>query len=188
MGVAESYLSKVGVQTGNAMKTALFELLLNRYRNTYEGLLAEKFAASVVNRLFCEVAADPELQTFVTENSSLIESQARELAKEDGVCWALTNAVYCFCYGKYVDSGGKVGMFSHPFLGYVRALQRVIGGHESPNFLDFFESRVGHASVEPLLNLWELGLYKYLPETPDSKLVMSEVASFVRSVKSSALK
>jgi hypothetical protein len=186
MGVPETYLSKVGVQTSNSMKLALFEVLLKRYRSTFEGDLAEKLAASVVDSLFCERAVNPELQKFVAENGALIGSKAKELAKEERLCRALTSAIYSFCYGKYIDSGGKVGMFSHPFLGYVRALQQVIGGKEPISFLESFESKVGRTSVRALFNLWELGIYRYLPYTPDSKLMMDEVSVFVRSVKSSA--
>jgi hypothetical protein len=44
------------------------------------------------------------------------------------------------------------------------------------------------ASTEPLFNLWLLGIYRYLPYTPDSKLMMDEVSLFAKSVKSSVLK
>jgi hypothetical protein len=87
-----------------------------------------------------------------------------------------------------LDAGGKVAMLFHPFLGYVRALQQVVGGNEPISFLESFESKVGRASTEPLFNLWLLGIHPYLPYTPDSKLMMDEVSLFAKSVKSSVLK
>jgi hypothetical protein len=181
MAFVENYLSKIGVQTGNVMKTALFELLVSRYRAAYEADLADKLAASVVNRLFCETANDAELRSFADESTALVESKVKELSSEDALCKALTCAVYNFCYGRYVDSGRKVGMLSHPFLGYVRALQEVASGNERTNFLEALESKVGEESVRPLVNPWLLGLYRPLPSTPDSKLMLDEVAAFRNS-------
>ena len=170
------------------MKRILFELLLTRYRVADKTDFADKLAASVVNRLFCETADDTELRSFAEENMTLIETKAKELATEDPLCRALTCAIYNFCYGKYIDSGGKVGMFSHPFLGYVRALQEVINGKEPASFLESFESKVGEKNVAPLLNLWFLGFYRPLPHTPDSKLMLNEVISFGGAVGSSVVR
>jgi hypothetical protein len=187
MPFVENYLSKVGLQTGDGMKRILFELLLTRYQVADKTDRADKLAASVVNCLFCEVTNNSELRSFAEENRTLIESKAKELSAEGILCRALTCAVYNFCYGKYVDSGGKVGMFFHPFLGYVRALQEVVNGKEPASFLESFESKVGQRNVAPLLNLWLLGLYRPLPHTPDSKLMMDEVISFGKSVRSSVV-
>jgi hypothetical protein len=178
----ENYVSKAGLQTGNGMKRILFELLLTRYRVADKTDHAEKLAASVVNYLFCETADNAELRSFSEESRSLIESKAKELSADSQLCRALTCAMYIFCYGKYIDSGGKVGMFSHPYLGYVRALQEVINGKERASFLESFEAKVGQRNVAPLSNLWLLGLYRPLPYTPDSKLMMDEVVSFGTSV------
>ncbi|HWW13252.1 MAG TPA: hypothetical protein VN310_01220 [Candidatus Dormibacteraeota bacterium] len=187
MPFVENYLSKVGLQTGDGMKRILFELLLARYQVADKTDRSDKLAASVVNCLFCEVADNSELRSFEEENRALIESKAKELSAEGALCRALTCAVYNFCYGKYVDSGGKVGMFFHPFLGYVRALQEVVNGKEPASFLESFESKVGQRNIAPLLNLWLLGLYRSLPHTPDSKLMMDEVISFGKSVRSSVV-
>jgi hypothetical protein len=182
MAVVEKYLSKVGVQTGDGMKRILFGLLLARYRLTDKTDFADKLAASVVNSLFVETANDAELRSFAAENTTLIESKAKELSTEDPLCRALTCAIYLFSYGKYIDSGGKVGMFSQPFLGYVRALQEVIDGKQPTSFLNSFESKVGHRNAVPLSNLWRLGLYRPLPYTPDSKHMVDEVIVFGQSV------
>jgi hypothetical protein len=139
-----------------------------------------------VDYLFCEITAYPELRPFASENRALIESRAKELSIDDILCWALTCAMYNFCYGRYVDSGGKIGMFSHPFLGYVRALREVATGRERASFLDSFKLKVGEKNVTPLLNLWLLGLYRPLPYTPDSKVMIDEIVSFRELVKSSS--
>jgi hypothetical protein len=186
MPSVENYLSKVGAQTGNGMKRILFDLLLARYQAADKTDFADKLAASVVNRLFCETGDEPELRSFAEANTALIETKAKELSAEDPLCRALTCAIYNFCYGKYIDSGGKVGLFSHPFLGYVRALQEVINSKEPASFLESFESKVGEKNVAPLLNLWFLGLYRPLPYTPDSKLMLNEVVSFAKAVGSSS--
>ena len=182
MAFVENYLSKVGVQTGNAMKASLFELLVRRYKGTHDPEFSEKLAASVVNSLFCETSDNDELRAFAKENEALVKSKAKELAVDEPLCRALTCAIYNFCYGKYVDSGRKVGLVSHPFLGYVRALQQVIEGKEPASFLETFESKVGENNVLPLLNLWFLGLARPLPPNPDSKRMMDEVASFCRTI------
>lgn len=187
MPFVENYLSKVGLQTGDGMKRILFELLLTRYQVADKTDCADKLAASVVNYLFCEMAGNSELRSFAEESRTLVESKAKELSAEGTLCRALTCAIYNFCYGKYIDSGGKVGMFVHPFLGYVRALQEVVDGKEPTSFLESFELKVGQRNVAPLLNLWLLGLYRPLPYTPDSKLMMDEVISFGKSVRSSAV-
>jgi hypothetical protein len=188
MSVVENYLSKVGVQTGNGMKRILFDLLLTRYRLADKTDFADKLAASVVNYLFGETADDPELRSFAEQNNMLVESSAKELATEEPLCRALTCALYIFCYGKYIDAGGEVGIFSHPFLGYVRALQQVVIGKERASFLESFETKVGRRNVAPLSNLWTLGLYKPLPYTPDSQNMVDEVVLFGRSVGSSVVK
>ncbi len=182
MPFVEDYLSKVGLQTGDAMKRMLFELLLTRYGLADKTDFADKTASSVVNYLFCETSDNPELRSFAKENSTLVESKAKELSKEDPLCRALTCAVYLFCYGKYVDSGHKVGLLSHPFLGYVRALQEVASGKERIDFLGQFYAKVGRVNVAPLENLWLLGLFRPLPYTPDTKLIMDEVVLYGRSV------
>jgi hypothetical protein len=178
----DNYVSKVGVETGNLMKRVLFGLLSTRYGVSDKTIFAEKLAASVVNFLFGEAADNPELRSFAQENGALIESKAKELSTEEALCRALTCAIYNFCYGKYVDSGGKVGLLVHPFLGYCRALREVIVGKESLRFLESFEAKVGYNNVVPLSNLWLLGLYRPLPYTPDSKLMMDQVVSFAKSV------
>lgn len=188
MAVVEAYLSKAGVQTGNAMKLVLFELLLKRYRNRFAGDIPDKLASAVVDHLFGETSKYPEVKTFNDENMGLVDSKARELCNEPMLCQALTCAMYNFCYGKYVDSGKKVGFFASPFLGYVRALQQVMTGAEPVSFLSSFEAKVGRENVAPLYNLWALGLYRPLPYTPDSKLMMDEVVSFARSVGSTSVR
>jgi hypothetical protein len=184
MSLVERYISKVGAQTGDTMKVILFELLVDRYRcrPTDKGDRAEKLAACVVDYLFCETSKHSELQSFTSENAALIESRAKELASDENLCRALTCALYNFCYGKYVDSGRKVGIFFHHFLGYVRALQEVIACREPASFLNSFEVKAGANNVAPLLKLSLLGLFRPLPHTPDSKLMMDEVASFGQSI------
>jgi len=188
MAFVESYLSKIGVQTGNAMKLVLFELLLKRYRGEYTDDVPDKLATAVVDYLFGEQSKYAEVRAFLAESRNLVDSKARELYNEPMLCQALTCAMYNYCYGKYVDSGGKVGFLVSPFIGYMRALQRVVTGGEPASLLDSFESKVGRENVAPLYNLWTLGLYKPLPQTPDSKLMMDEVVSFARSVSSTVLR
>jgi len=190
MSFVERYLSSVGTETHDAMKLILGKLLLNRYRAIYEADFAVKLAVAVANYLFCDqVPADAtEARSFATSNEALIKSNAEELSKESALCQALTCAVYNFCYGKYVDSGRKVGLLFHPFVGFVRSLQEVVRGNEPISFLDSLYPKVGHENVEPLLRLWLLGLYRTLPYLPDSKLMMDEVVLFGKSIGLSLVK
>jgi hypothetical protein len=178
MSFVERYLSDVGLQSHDLMKITLGKLLLRRYDTTYDADFATSLAVSVANYLFCDQATNTDAQSFAEKNRELIESKAKELSTDDALCRALTCAVYNFCYGKYVESGGKVGLLLHPFLGYVRALQRVMSGKEPVSFLD--SSKVGQENVLPLLTLLRLGLYRPLPYTPDSKVMMDEIVSFGR--------
>ena len=66
-------------------------------------------------------------------------------------------------YAKYVDSGREVGYLFHPFLAYVRALQR----HEFDVTSRIAESnKVPPESCLPLLHLSQLKLMRPLPWTP----------------------
>ena len=183
MAFIESYISKVGIESVNAMKVILYELLHKRYRTEYAEDFSGKLAAAVSNYLFCSEPTEEEFKSFAIENSELIKSKAKELSVDESLCRALTCAVYNFCYGRYVDSGGKIGFLSAPFLGFLRALQRVMDGRESLDLLDSFYPKVGRENVRPLLNLWWLGLYRPLPNTPDSKRMMEEISLFGRSVR-----
>ena len=190
MPFVERYLSKIGTDTHDAMKLILVEFLRKRYQAAYEPWFAVELAAAVANYLFCDqTQADPtEARFFAIPYEELITSEAKELSKEDALCRALTCAVYNFCYGKYVDSGRKVGLLFHPFLGFVRAVQEVRSGKEPVSFLDSLYPKVGYENVKPLLNLWLLGLYRTLPYLPDSKLMLDEVVLFGKSVGSSVVK
>lgn len=179
MSVVEKHLSKVGRISHDRMKVALFQVLLSRYRPAYGEDFAEYLAAAVANHLFSDEASEGG-KAFATANDALIKAKARELSKEDALCRALTCAVYNYCYGKYVESGRKVGLLFHPFLGYVRMFQRVVHGKESARALD--SSDVGPENILPLVNLLALGLYRDLPFTPDSKLMLDEVVSFEKSI------
>jgi hypothetical protein len=166
------------------MKMALGKYLLLRYEATFEGESATKLAVAVTNYLFCdEPPADAtEARSFAAKHQAMIESKARELADDESVCRVLTCAAYNLCYGKYVDSGRKVGLLINPYLGFVRALQEVINGNESAEFLYSPYSKVGRDNVEPLMKLWGLGLYRPLPYTPDPKTMMDEIIKFGRSI------
>jgi hypothetical protein len=120
----EAYLSKIGRESHDAMKVVLFELLRTRYRAVYDEEFAAKLAAAVANFLFCDGPKNDETgaQSFGAANEALIKSRAEELSTDDALCRALTCAVYNSCYGKYIESGGRVGLLLAPFLGYVRAL------------------------------------------------------------------
>ncbi len=188
MSFVEGYISKVGVESVNAMKVVLYELLQKRYETEYEHDFACRLAAAVANYLFCNEPTAEEFQSFAAKNKALIESKAKQLSSEDSICKALTCSIDNFCYGKYVDSGRKIGLLMHPFLAFTRGLQQVIEGKEPVDFLDSFYPKVGHENVKPLLNLWRLGLYRPLPHTPDSKRMMEEIARFGRSVGSLLMK
>ncbi len=184
MSFAATYLSNVGTQTHDAMKMILGKLLLNRYRALYDADFAVKLAVAVANYLFCDKPSPPasEALSFATANEALIKSKAKELSSDEALCRALTCAAYNCCYGKYVDSGHKVGLLFHPFLGFVRSLQEVIRGKEPVSFLESVYAEVGYENVGPLLNLWTLGLYRLLPYAPDSKLMLDEVLLFGESI------
>ena len=179
MGMTERYLSQIGTYTGDQMKNALYQLLIPRYFWTlWNSESAQKLASSVVNFLFCEPGSG-EIARFMAEQQPLIESKARELATDEAVCRALTCAVYNFSYGRYVDSGGTVGIFSAPFLGFIRAIQEVTSGRERASFLESFIAKVGSRGAQPVLRLLDCGLYRPLPHTPDSKLMRDEVARLI---------
>ncbi len=190
MGFVEQAISRMGMETGNAMKTALWSHLVYRYSCTDcsdAELLkkvnanpehAEKVAGAIVNHLFCEDSSNEELRTFTLENISYVRSKAQELNHEEWVCRPLTCAIYNYSYGKYVDSGRRVGFFSAPFLAFGRAVREVAECREPLSFLDSFTAKVGQQSAAPLLNLLSLGLYRSLPYTPDSRAMAHEVALF----------
>ena len=56
-------------------------------------------------------------------------------------------------------------------------------GREPVSFLDTFIAKVGAGNAMPILRLLELGLYRALPYTPDSKLMAEQVASFIRQTQ-----
>jgi hypothetical protein len=153
MSLVEGYISKVGVESVNAMKVILYELLQKRYQSEYDHDFACSLAAAVANYLFCNEPTADEVQSFATKNKALIESRAKQLSTEDSLCKALTCSVYNFCYGRYVDSGRKIGLLVHPFLAFVRGLQQVIEGREPVSFLDSLYPKVDHENMKPLLNL-----------------------------------
>jgi len=177
----ESYISKVGIQSANAMKVILYKLLFKRYQSEHDEDFAASLAAAVANYIFCSEPAE-EFKSFAIKNNELIESKCKELSTEDSLCRALTSAIYNFCYGRYVDSGRKIGLLVHPFLGFVRSVRRVMEGKEPVSFLESLYPTVGPENVQPLLNLCWLGLYRSLPNTPDSKEMMEEIARFGKSV------
>jgi hypothetical protein len=175
----EEYIFKVGMQTSDTMKFALHKLLSERYQQCYDREFAGKLAAEVANYLFHEFDVDAIRSDFAEENHDIIETRARELSKEDSLCQALTCAVYNFSYAKYVEDGGKVGWLFHPFLGYVRALQR----NEFDVMAHFSNSKkVPPGSYLPLLHLSRLKLMRPLPWTPDSKRMLETVVAFGKSV------
>src|SRR6266478_8552121 len=98
MAFVENYISKVGVQSGNAMKIILYNLLYKRYQSAYDDDFAGKLAAAVANYLFCDEPSNADGQSFAKKNEALIESKAKELSHEDALCKALTCAVYNSCY------------------------------------------------------------------------------------------
>ena len=187
MSFIERYLSDVGFQSHGLMKLALSKLLFLRYEAFYDELIATKLSVAVANYLFCDEppANLSDARAFATENKGLVRSKAAELSKEDSLCRALTCAAYNVCYGRYVDSGHKVGLLLHSFLGFVRALQEVISGNAPESFLDPLYQKIGYKNVEPLVNLWQLGLYRPLPHTPDSKMMLNEIMRFSQSVEAS---
>jgi len=186
MGVTERYLSQIGTLTGDEMKCALYQLLVPRYFWTlWNSESSQKLASSVVNYLFCE-SASGDLAVFMAEQRGLLESKARELTRDDALCQTLTCAIYNFSYGRYIDSGGKVGLLFPPFIGFIRAIQEVASGRKPANFLNSFIEKVGTSS-EPLLRLFAFGLYRPLPSTPDSKLMREEVAKFIHKTQTERL-
>jgi hypothetical protein len=75
MSFAETYLSKIGVQTHGTMKIMLFKLLMKRYRAVYDSDFAVKLAVAVANYLFCDKPSPQtsEALSFATENEALIK-------------------------------------------------------------------------------------------------------------------
>lgn len=181
----EDYILNVGVQTSNTMKFILHELLSKRYTQSHDPAFAGKLAAEVANYLFEGAVVWWPNSEFARQNRQYIEAKAMELIDEEPLCQALTCAVYNFCYAKYVEEGGKIGLLFHPFLAYVRALQR--------NELDVTarlanSKKVPPEAYLPLLHLSLLKLMRPLPWTPDSKRMLDAVVAFGRSVGCSFLK
>ena len=182
MGIPERYISEVGARSGDAMKEALWELLQARYVAVDQDAdYPQKLAASVVDYLFCEPSKNSELRAFRSEHEAVVISKARELANDESLCRVLTAAVYNFSYGRYVDSGRKIGFLFNNFHGYVRALQQPIMGHYSnyEMFVNSFIEKVGWENAEPLSRLMSLGIFRPLPHTPDEQVLMREIASFI---------
>ena len=82
MALVEGHISKVGTQSGDAMKFMLHEFLRERYQSEYPSDFSGKLAAAVANYLFCE-HPQREFQSFAIENKTLIESKAKELSQEE---------------------------------------------------------------------------------------------------------
>lgn len=178
----EAYIFEVGIHTSNTMRFILHDLLSRRYKESHDPEFAGKLAAEVANYVFDGAYAVRKTSDFARENSDIIEASARNLSGEDAFYQALTCAVYNFSYAKYVEAGRKIGFLFHPFLAYVRALQR----KELDVTARLSESnKVPPEASLPLLHLSLLKLMRPLPWTPDSKLMLDAVVSFGRAVGSS---
>jgi hypothetical protein len=91
----------------------------------------------------------------------------------------VTCAVYNFSYGKYVEAGKRVGYLFHPFLAYVRALQR----QQMDVTVNLARrGKVPPESYLPLLHVSLLGLMRPLPWTPDSKEMFDTVIEYGKAV------
>ena len=120
----------------------------------------------VANYVFEGAYIEWPVSPFARHDRALIEARAKALGDEEALCQALTCAVYNFSYAKYVESGRKTGLLFHPFLGYVRALQR--------NQFDITSrlsdsQKIPPEGFLPLLHLSRLKLMRPLPWTPDSR-------------------
>ena len=181
MHAVEKYLSDIGRQTGDAMKLLIYNIISNRYRDRDGIEYSKTFAASVANLLFCE-EPDVKFKPFLETNETAIENCLTELSNDEAFCKALTGAEYNYCYGKYVESGRNVGFLFHPFLGYIRALNAFMLDKEPITFVQSFYDQVGHENIAPLMFLCQKGLYRILPNTPDSKEMANQVITYANSI------
>ena len=84
MSVIEKYLSVIGAKTGDQMKSALFELLLNRYFwTTWNSEDTQKMASSVVNYLFCETADQDEVRYWMTDRRAQLKDVVANCLKRN---------------------------------------------------------------------------------------------------------
>lgn len=94
------------------------------------------------------------------------------LSLDEEYCRALTGALFNFCYGRYLETGHRIGLLVHPFLGFVRALNAVAAGREPPQLATSFAPSVGEEAMIPLLKLCRpLEMFRALPHSPDPMLL-----------------
>jgi hypothetical protein len=175
----EEYIFKVGIHSCVTMKVILHGLLSKRYRESEDSEFPGKLAAEVANYLFEGAYIWWPGSEFAKQNQQDIETKAKALVDEEPLCQALTCAVYNFSYAKYVEAGGKIGFLFHPFLAYVRALQR----YEFDVTTRLSNSRkVPPEAYLPLAHLSLHKLMRPLPWTPNSQKMLDIVVAFGQSV------
>ncbi|MGD0222730.1 MAG: hypothetical protein ABSF71_10355 [Terriglobia bacterium] len=148
----------------------------------YRQEFASFLAAAVVNRVFCEEAAQPDASRFLAENRELVEKEAASLSSDNSLCYLLTCSVYLHCYSRHVQRGGKHGFLYNPYLGYIRALSHPVDDWTTYNEIcSRFEEKLDHAVVEPLQSLLQLGIFRPLPRNPNARDIYSQVHLFAVS-------
>lgn len=178
MGLAGRYLIEIGHRTALEMKFGLAKMLLQRYKAEFDEDVASYLAAAVTNRVFTESPDEPGAQKFVRDNAALVENEAERVRGDSELCDLLTSATYSACYARYIETGGKRGIFSNNFLAYVRAV--------SKSFVDFsyidisanLATALPRSVVESFLTLLKLGIFRPLPRNPDSKEIYRRVHDF----------
>lgn len=171
----EKYISEIGEKTGELLKEIIHKLVVIHYKS----ILSEKELHSLSNiiilHIFGESFRNDEQKMLFDQNNTLIEVLFSNFAKNETICEAFTNAMYNYCYGKYVDSGRKIGLFICPYLGYIRALNDSMKHKEDSSFpkryaiVRKFQNNVGFLNVFPFTILCQNNLYRILPNLPDSK-------------------
>jgi hypothetical protein len=178
MGTAERYLSEIGGRCRDAMKLLTAVILMKSPQDLGTSSGNARLAAAVANRLFLDPAPDPLHRQFAADHEADVLCVIARLAFDGEYCSVLSGAMYNTCYGRYVDTGHRIGLLVHPYLGFVRALNAFAAGAEPLTLALAFIPHVGDAASAPLLQLCRLGLYRALPNSPDSNAIAARIEQF----------
>lgn len=93
-------------------------------RSDFIPTLATCSTASLLGRT---AELSPKKWMFVELFRALLDDKIRKLKMQfQELPSVLSHAAFAACYARYLEHGGKIGLLSTPYLGYVRSLNRAL--------------------------------------------------------------
>lgn len=184
--MADDYICKIGTATENTAKLALFHHLWSEYQKRgHNQEFAGGLAGCVTDRIFGEQPKGEAKIEFAQKNADLIESYAREVSRNEGLCQMLTGAAYNVCYARYLLAGGKRTPFTNPFLAYVRAGRDLTNRTNREVEIQLYSeiSGLGHTILAPIESMRALNIFRPLPYSPDERAFYDVVCRFGKHVR-----